>query len=84
MQKSKFYTSSKIEKIDGQPGDFDVTISTNGSQETIKIGAIIQATGWKPYDAKKLGKNMDMENLKMLLPTLILKISMKQNEPLPD
>lgn len=54
--KIKVYTSSKIEKIDGQPGDFDVTISKNGSTETIKIGAIIQATGWKPYDAKKLTK----------------------------
>ncbi len=54
--KIKVYTSSRIEKIDGQPGDFDVTISKNGSSETIKIGAIIQATGWKPYDAKKLAK----------------------------
>ncbi|GAB6182897.1 FAD-dependent oxidoreductase [Thermodesulfovibrio hydrogeniphilus] len=54
--KIKVYTSSKIEKIDGQPGDFDVTIAKNGSTETIKIGAIIQATGWKSYDAKKLAK----------------------------
>jgi quinone-modifying oxidoreductase subunit QmoB len=54
--KIKVYTSSKIERIDGQPGAFDVTIATNGSLETIKIGAIIQATGWKPYDAKKLAK----------------------------
>lgn len=54
--KIKVYTSSKIERIDGQPGDFDVTIAKNGSTETIKIGAIIQATGWKPYDPKKLTK----------------------------
>jgi quinone-modifying oxidoreductase subunit QmoB len=54
--KIKVYTSSRIEKIDGQPGDFDVTIAKGGSTETIKIGAIIQATGWKPYDAKKLAK----------------------------
>ncbi len=54
--KIKVFTSSKIDRIEGQPGDFDVTISKNGSTETIKIGAIIQATGWKPYDAKKLSK----------------------------
>ncbi len=54
--KIKVFTSSKIDRIEGQPGDFDVTISKNGSTETIKSGAIIQATGWKPYDAKKLSK----------------------------
>lgn len=54
--KIRVFTSSKIEKISGQPGDYDVTISKNGSSETIKIGAVIQATGWKPYDAKNLSK----------------------------
>jgi quinone-modifying oxidoreductase subunit QmoB len=50
----KVYKSSKIEKTDGQPGLYDVTISSNGSSETVKIGAIVMATGWKPYDATKL------------------------------
>ncbi len=50
----KVYKSSKIEKTSGQPGLFDVTIATNGSSETVKIGAIVMATGWVPYDAKKL------------------------------
>lgn len=48
------YKSSKIEKTDGQPGLYDVTISTNGGSETMKIGAIVMATGWAPYDAAKL------------------------------
>jgi quinone-modifying oxidoreductase subunit QmoB len=50
----KVYKSSKIEKTAGQPGLYDVTISSNGSSETVKIGAIVMATGWKPYDATKL------------------------------
>ncbi len=51
----KVYKSSTIEKTDGQPGLFDVTIRTNGSSETIKAGAFIMAAGWQPYDATKLG-----------------------------
>jgi len=50
----KVYKSSRVEKTAGQPGLYDVTISTNGSSETVKIGAIVMATGWKPYDATKL------------------------------
>ncbi len=51
----KVHKSSRIEKTEGQPGLYDVTISTNGSSETVKIGAIVMATGWIPYDATKLG-----------------------------
>ena len=50
----KVYKSAKIEKTDGQPGLYDVTISANGASETIKIGSIVMATGWKPYDAAKI------------------------------
>ncbi|KAF0146251.1 MAG: heterodisulfide reductase subunit A [Nitrospirae bacterium] len=51
----KVFKSAIIEKTDGQPGLFDVTINTKGTSETIKVGAIIMAAGWKPYDATKLG-----------------------------
>ena len=50
----KVYKSSLVEKTEGQPGLYDVTIATNGNTETIKIGAIVMATGWRPYDAAKL------------------------------
>ncbi|MDA8082457.1 MAG: FAD-dependent oxidoreductase [Nitrospiraceae bacterium] len=50
----KVYKSSIVEKTDGQPGLFDVTISGNGASETIRAGAFIVAAGWKPYDASKL------------------------------
>ena len=46
------YKSAKVEKTEGQPGLYDVTIS--GVSEPIKIGAIVMATGWVPYDATKL------------------------------
>ncbi len=50
----KVYKSSIVGKTSGQPGLFDVTITSNGSSETVKIGAIVMAAGWKPYDATKL------------------------------
>jgi quinone-modifying oxidoreductase subunit QmoB len=52
--KIKVYKSSKVEKTEGQPGAYDVTISTNGNEEVIKIGTIVLAAGWRPYDATKL------------------------------
>ena len=51
----KVYKFSKIEKTNGQPGLYDVTISTNGSSETVKAGAVVMATGWTAYDATRLG-----------------------------
>ncbi len=50
----KIFTSAQIEKIAGGPGVFDVTISQNGSSITERVGSVVQATGWKPYDANKL------------------------------
>lgn len=50
----KVYKSAKVEKTDGQPGLYDITISSNGASETMKIGSIVMATGWKPYDASKI------------------------------
>ncbi|MBP6978484.1 MAG: hydrogenase iron-sulfur subunit [Lentimicrobiaceae bacterium] len=47
-------TSSFIERVEGHPGDFEVTIRQNGSVSTIRAGAIILATGWKPYDPGNL------------------------------
>ncbi|MFC1953208.1 FAD-dependent oxidoreductase [Chloroflexota bacterium] len=49
--KIKVYTGTEIEKIQGAPGMFDVFL--NGGT-TFKAGSIIEATGFKPYDANKL------------------------------
>ncbi len=48
------FTSARIAKMEGQPGMFDVTVQTNGASSSLRVGAVIMATGWKPYDAKKL------------------------------
>ena len=48
------FTSARISRIEGQPGMFDATIQANGSSSAVRVGAIIMATGWKPYDAQKL------------------------------
>ena len=53
--KIKVYTGAKVEKTKGAPGLFDVTIGQNGKSETVRVGAIVEATGWQPYDATKLG-----------------------------
>jgi quinone-modifying oxidoreductase subunit QmoB len=57
-ERIRVFTGTRVEKIDGQPGQFDVTLHTNGGSDTtttLRIGAIVQATGWKPYDATRLG-----------------------------
>lgn len=48
------HTGVTIEKIDGMPGQFDVTLKGNGDAP-FRVGALVQATGWKPYDATRLG-----------------------------
>ena len=49
------YTSARLKRIAGQPGQFDVSLEQNGSVSEFRVGAIVQATGWKPYDASRLG-----------------------------
>ena len=46
------YTGATIKSITGQPGQFDVALSTGA---TFRVGGIVQATGYRPYDATKLG-----------------------------
>ncbi|MEW6743559.1 MAG: hydrogenase iron-sulfur subunit [Planctomycetota bacterium] len=53
--KIKVHTSSKVCEIDGQPGQFKVKLATPTGEVAFTAGAVVQATGWKPYDAKKLG-----------------------------
>lgn len=72
--KIRVFTNAQIEKIDGQPGQLDTTLTVNGSEETIRVGAVVVAAGWRPYDATKLTKlgyglskdvitNLEMEDL---------------------
>ena len=50
-EKITLYTSAKIAEIKGAPGMFDVTLKGG---ESFRVGAIVQATGWKPYVPKDI------------------------------
>ena len=52
--KIQVFTSARILKTTGQPGMFDVTIETPAATTEVRVGAIVMATGWKPYDASRL------------------------------
>lgn len=52
--KIQVFTSARIVKTEGQPGMFDVTVEREGVVSTVRAGAIVLATGWKPYDATRL------------------------------
>jgi quinone-modifying oxidoreductase subunit QmoB len=53
-EKIKVYTGVTIEKTVGGPGIFEVSIKQNGSTTEHRIGAIVLAAGWQPYDPDKL------------------------------
>lgn len=72
--KIRVFTNAQIEKIEGQPGLLDTTLTVNGSEETIRVGSVVLAAGWRPYDATRLTKlgyglskdvitNLEMEEL---------------------
>jgi quinone-modifying oxidoreductase subunit QmoB len=47
-------TSTTIEEVSGQPGDFEVVANCSGNTIHFRAGSIVLATGWEPYDATKL------------------------------
>jgi len=53
--KIQILTSARILKTEGQPGMFDVTIEADSGTSEVRVGSIVMATGWKPYDANNLG-----------------------------
>jgi quinone-modifying oxidoreductase subunit QmoB len=57
-EKIKIYTGAKVDKTAGGPGVFQATISQNGTKVEHKIGAIVLAAGWQPYDPDKLDKKL--------------------------
>lgn len=48
------HLSTTIEKTKGQPGKFEVELNNGNGGGQLKIGAIVQATGWVPYEKEKL------------------------------
>ncbi|MBF0555312.1 MAG: hydrogenase iron-sulfur subunit [Nitrospirae bacterium] len=48
------HLDSAITSIEGEPGMYDIGIDKKGAKGTFRVGAVILATGWKPYDANNL------------------------------
>ncbi|MCL5960534.1 MAG: FAD-dependent oxidoreductase [Chloroflexi bacterium] len=49
-----FTSTQKVVLIPG-PGAFDVTVTQNGNEPfDFRVGSIVLATGWQPYDATRL------------------------------
>ncbi|MCB1506379.1 MAG: hydrogenase iron-sulfur subunit [Hyphomicrobiaceae bacterium] len=46
---------TRVVKTAGQPGAFTVTLSHGGQESVVNVGAVVVATGFRPYDATKLG-----------------------------
>ncbi|MDR3568733.1 MAG: FAD-dependent oxidoreductase [Syntrophobacteraceae bacterium] len=55
-EKITVLTGSKVEKLAGGPCVFNATVKQNGTTSDHKIGAVVMAAGWKPYDPAKLDK----------------------------
>ncbi len=54
----KVLTGSKVEKLVGGPCVFNAQIKQNGATSDHRIGAVVLAAGWKPYDPEKLDKRL--------------------------
>jgi quinone-modifying oxidoreductase subunit QmoB len=48
------FCSTRVVRTEGQPGMFDVTLENGQGSSVHRVGAIVMATGWKPYDATRL------------------------------
>lgn len=47
------YLNSTIKEVSGEPGNFNVTLE-NQDKAGFKVGSMVMATGWSPYDAQNL------------------------------
>jgi quinone-modifying oxidoreductase subunit QmoB len=52
--KVKVFQPATIEKISGAPGMFEVSIRQDGHLLTERVGAVVLATGFEPYNPAKL------------------------------
>jgi len=58
------HTSTTIQSISGEPGKYEVTLTrwqkdtndTSSATDVIKVGSIVLASGWQPYDPSSLSK----------------------------
>ena len=48
------HRNAQLVRVSGQPGQFEVELKAGEQALSTRVGAIVQATGWKPYEAAKL------------------------------
>ena len=48
------HMNTRMEKLEGQPGEFKATFVTPAGTQTIEVGAVVLATGWVPLDPQYL------------------------------
>ena len=77
-EKITAYTGASVEKTAGSPGLFDVTISQNGSTSKHRVGAVVVAAGWEPYDPKKLDAKLGFGTSPNVITNAIFEESFKE------
>jgi len=76
----EIYLDTRVQSISGEPGNFQISLDKNGSSE-LHVGAIVTATGWKPYNTEKLEPmGYGSERVKTLEEFELF----VQEEPIPD
>ncbi len=48
-------TDTTVTRTEGMPGKFTVELTQGGTMTGESVGAIVVATGWRPYDPNRLG-----------------------------
>jgi quinone-modifying oxidoreductase subunit QmoB len=72
----KVFTGTTVAKTAGMPGNFDVELS-NG--EKLQIGAVVQATGWLPYEKENLKDDLSSD-----LPGVLSNVEMEEKAKAGD
>jgi heterodisulfide reductase subunit A-like polyferredoxin/coenzyme F420-reducing hydrogenase delta subunit len=54
LKNVKIFTKTEISKVNGEAGNYEVELNSNGTKKTVKAGVIIVATGLKDYDIGKV------------------------------
>jgi quinone-modifying oxidoreductase subunit QmoB len=49
-EKIRVITNATLEKLEGTPGQYTAVIKNGAGAESIAIGSVVLATGWKPFD----------------------------------
>jgi quinone-modifying oxidoreductase subunit QmoB len=59
----KVFLNAEVTKTAGAPGMYTVTITSNGSESEEKVGTVVMAIGWQPYDPANLTEKYGYGNL---------------------